>query len=60
MSNRDKLPRSMQEAFGPYTADDLEPMEDTEPKSGWFLTLAYAVTLVGFIVLAMTGWLPGA
>lgn len=60
MSNRDKLPRSMQEAFGPYTSDDIEPMDDHEQKPDWLLFLLYAVAIVGFIVLAVFGWLPGA
>jgi hypothetical protein len=57
MSNRDKLPRSMQEAFGPYTSDEIE-----DPDTGFhpLLVLIYAVALVGFIALVVFGWLPGA
>ena len=60
MSNRDKLPRSMQEAFGPYTSDQLDDMPDHEAGHDWLLFLMYAVALVGFIALAVFGWLPGA
>lgn len=59
MSNRDKLPRSLTEAFGPYTSDDLEPMEDHEQKPDGVFLLLYAVALVGFAALAVFGWLPG-
>lgn len=59
MSNRDKLPRSLTEAFGPYTSDDLEPMEDHDQKPDWLFLLLYAVAIVGFIVLVVNGWLPG-
>lgn len=52
-----KHPRSMQEAFGPYTNDQLDEDEDG---FGLAARLTYAVAVVGFIALAVFGWLPGA
>lgn len=52
-----KHPRSMQEAFGPYTSDELH--EEHEPGLGMATRLTYAIAAVGFIILAVNGWLPG-
>jgi hypothetical protein len=47
----------MQSAFGPYTSDQLA---DEEPHFGIAARLTYAIAVVGFIALAVFGWLPGA
>lgn len=50
--NTRRYPRTLQEAFGPYTSRHIEPMPGTEPR--WTpvraaLAIVYAITLVTFV-----------
>lgn len=51
-----KHPRTLQQAFGPYTSDQIE----TEPHFSPAARFVYAAVVVGLIALAVFGWLPGA
>ena len=52
--NTRKYPRSMAEAFGPHTSDQLEPMPDDDV-TGVALVLA-CVAAVALTVLAIVMW----
>ena len=48
-----RYPRTMQEAFGPYTSDQLEPMRETRsvpPLGDWVLAVSLATALALFLV----------
>ena len=53
--NTRKYPRSMAEAFGPYTSNRLEPMPDDENVTDVALVLA-CVAAVALTVLAIVMW----
>lgn len=44
-----RYPRTMAEAFGPYTSRDLQPMPDKSPDygAGWWI----AITLIALVAL---------
>mgnify|MGYP003439815578 CR=1 FL=1 len=48
--NTRRHPRTLTEAFGPYTSDDLQPMhEPREYSARWWI----AITIVGIFTLAV-------
>lgn len=53
--NTRKYPRSMAEAFGPYTSNQLEPMPDDDAVTDVALVLA-CVAAVALTVLAIVMW----
>ena len=53
--NTRKYARTMAEAFGPYTSDQLEPMPDDENVTDVPLVLA-SVAAVAAAVMAMILW----
>ena len=53
--NTRKYPRSMAEAFGPYTSDQLEPMPDDENVTDVALVLA-SVAAVALAVVSLFVW----
>ena len=53
--NTRKYPRTMQEAFGPYTSNNLEPMPDDENVMDVALVLA-SVAAVALAVMAIFLW----
>ena len=53
--NTRKYPRSMVEAFGPYTSNSLEPMPDDENVTDVALVLA-SVAAVALAVMAIVLW----
>ena len=53
--NTRKYPRSIAEAFGPYTSQRLEPMPDDENVMAVALVLA-SVAAVAAAVMAMILW----
>ena len=53
--NTRKYPRSMAEAFGPYTSNQLEPMPEADDVTDVALVLA-CVAAVALTVLAIVLW----
>ena len=53
--NTRKYPRSMAEAFGPYTSNQLEPMPEADDVTDVALVLA-CVAAVALTVLAIVMW----
>ena len=53
--NTRKYPRTMAEAFGPYTSNQLEPMPEDDAVTGVALVLA-CVAAVALTVLAIVMW----
>ena len=53
--NTRKYPRSMAEAFGPYTSDSLEPMPEADDVTDVALVLA-SVAAVAVAVMAIFLW----
>ena len=53
--NTRKCPRTMQEAFGPYTSSQLEPMPEDDSVTDVALVLA-SVAAVAVAVMAMILW----
>ena len=53
--NTRKYPRTMQEAFGPYTSDQLEPMPDQDAVTDVALVLA-SVAAVALAVVSLFVW----
>ena len=53
--NTRKYPRSMAEAFGPYTSNQLEPIPEANDVTGVALVLA-CVAAVALTVLAIVMW----
>lgn len=53
--NTRRYPRTMKEAFGPYTRDDLEPMHDKRADYGtaWWLCMVLVCT-ASAVVIALT------
>lgn len=49
-----RFPRSMTEAFGPYTSNDLEPMPDGSRDYGaaWWVAIVL-VSLAGLFLIAI-------
>ena len=51
-----KYPRTLTEAFGPYTSNGLQPMaerEDTDYPWTWW-TLLFSAAIVGIAVIVVT------
>ena len=48
--NTRKYPRTMQEAFGPYTSDQLEPMPEADNVTDVALVLASVAALAAAVV----------
>ena len=53
--NTRKYPRSMAEAFGPYTSNQLEPMPEDDAVTGVALVLA-SVAAVALAVVSLFVW----
>ena len=53
--NTRKYPRSMAEAFGPYTSNQLEPMPEADTVTDVALVLA-SVAAVALTVVALFVW----
>ena len=53
--NTRKYPRTMAEAFGPYTSNQLEPMPEADTANDVALVLA-AVAAVALTVVALFVW----
>ena len=53
--NTRKYPRTMQEAFGPYTSDQLEPMPEAYSVTDVALVLA-SVAAVALAVVSLFVW----
>ena len=53
--NTRKYPRTMQEAFGSYTSNNLEPIPDNDAVTDVALVLA-CVAAVALTVLAIVMW----
>ena len=47
---RGRAARSMNQAFGPYCDNKLQPMADPIRKSDWVIYLIFAFVVVGFFV----------
>lgn len=57
MNNTRKYPRTMQEAFGPHTDDNLEPMSALDLQER-IIGVGCVIVFVAFIIIAMLGLLP--
>ena len=53
--NTRKYPRTMQEAFGPYTSSQLEPMQEADNVMDVALVLA-SVAAVALAVVSLFVW----
>lgn len=48
MQYRDKYPRTLQEAFGPYASDDFEEVHQGPTLKGYAISIAVAL-FIGFL-----------
>lgn len=56
--NTRKYPRSMAEAFGPYTSNQLEPMPEDDAVTDVALVLAsVAAVALAVVALFLWGWI---
>lgn len=53
--NSRKYPRTMKEAFGPYTSDDLLPFDGEPPLQ--LSDLIIVAFFVGVVIAVLFGWL---
>ena len=49
-----RFPRSLVEAFGPYTDDRVEPMRDNRP-AGWLPFFGWAVIVLLIALCSLAG-----
>lgn len=56
--NTRRFPRTLAEAFGPYTNHRLEPMSAPSERSQIWATRVYAAVLVGAIALTLLVGVP--
>lgn len=52
--NTRTYPRTMRQAFGPHTSDDLHPIPDTDYSPLWHFAMC-VVSIVTFVVIFVTG-----
>ena len=46
-------PRTMQQAFGPHTSDELHPIPDTDYSLAWYAAMCI-VAVVAVVVVSLT------
>ena len=54
--NTRKYPRTMAEAFGPYTSNQLEPMPEADPVTTDVALVLASVAAVALTVVALFVW----
>ena len=54
--NTRKYPRTMQEAFGPYTSNQLEPMHDDSVTDVALVLASVAAVALAVMAIVMWGW----
>ncbi len=52
----EKHPRTLQEAFGPYTSHHVAEPEGPTDWQDWVVIVASALTLLAVLVSALWGW----
>lgn len=52
--NTRTYPRTMQQAFGPHTSDDLHPIPDTDYSPLWYIAML-VVSILAVVVIVATG-----
>lgn len=55
-----KYPRTLQEAFGPYTSQRIDDQPAPMAKADKIVLVASILALVAVICMAAAGWLPGS
>lgn len=51
--NTRTYPRTMQQAFGPHTSDELHPIPDTDYSPLWYFAMC-VVSVVAVVVISLT------
>lgn len=55
--NTRKYPRTMQEAFGPYTSNQLEPMHDDSVTDVALVLASVAAVALAVMAIVLWGWI---
>ena len=51
--NTHTYPRTMQQAFGPHTSDELHPIPDTDYSPAWYAAMCI-VAILAVVVISLT------
>lgn len=51
--NTRTYPRTMQQAFGPHTSDELHPIPDTDYSLAWYAAMV-VISIVAVVVVSLT------
>lgn len=53
--NTRTYPRTMQQAFGPHTSDELHPIPDTDYSLAWYVSMCIVAVVAVFVIVATGG-----